>query len=55
MNIRFDPRIPNTAVRNGKNRSPLNQIKSKEFFLALVPGSAFFPTNPGKHLVFISD
>jgi hypothetical protein len=24
MNIRFDPRIPNRAVRNGKNRPPPN-------------------------------
>ena len=24
MNIRFDPRTPNTTIRNGKNRPPLN-------------------------------
>jgi len=33
MNIRFDPRTPNTTFMNGKNRPFINPIKPfKEFF-----------------------
>lgn len=53
MNIRFDPRTPNTTLMNGKNRPLINPIKPfKEFFTQpLSRESAIFSQESWKRIL----